>query len=293
MLSVKKILLLGANGQLGTDVQDVFSPFKQYEIINVYRNQLDVEKDNITDFLTSVGDFDILINCTSYHKTDECEDFPAKSFAINSLAVWEIAKFCNAHNKVLFHITTDYIFDGKSRQPYLEDDCPNPLNVYGTSKLSGEHFIKAYHDKYFIFRVSSLFGKAGASGKGGNFVETMINLGNQGKTIRVIDDQVMSPTHTLDIAKAIHTFIDQDVDSYGVYHCSGEGECSWHGFAEEIFTQLNMDVDLIPVPHTSYQTKANRPLFSVLDNSKLNELHQMPNWRDSLTAYLIQKGYLS
>ncbi|WP_160118400.1 dTDP-4-dehydrorhamnose reductase [Bacillus sp. V59.32b] len=290
---MKRILLLGANGQLGTDIQKVFSLSSQYEIVPVYRSQLDVENDDIASFLGHVNDFDILINCTSYHKTDECEDFPEKSFAVNSLAVLEIAKYCNAHHKTLFHITTDYLFDGKGNRPYREDDQPNPLSVYGNSKLSGEHFIKAYHDGYFIFRVSSLFGKAGASGKGGNFVETMINLAKQGKTIRVIDDQVMSPTHTLDIAKAIHTFIEQEIDSYGVYHCSGEGECSWHDFAAEIFKEINADVDLIPVPHTSYQTKANRPLYSVLDNSKLNRIHQMPDWQDSLTDYLKLKGHLS
>ncbi|MFC3884153.1 dTDP-4-dehydrorhamnose reductase [Bacillus songklensis] len=289
---MKRILLLGANGQLGTDIHFVFSSFPQYELIDVYRKDLDVEKDDIRQFFSQV-EFDILINCTSYHKTDECEDFPSKSLVVNSLAVSEMAKYCHEHDKVLYHFTTNYIFDGKKNRPYKEDDCANPLNVYGISKLAGEHFISNFHDKYFIFRVSSLFGKAGASGKGGNFVETMIQLGKQGKTIRVVDDQVMSPTHTLEIAKAVFTFIDKKIDAYGIYHCSGEGECSWYEFAKEIFVQLNMDVDLIPILHTGYPTKAKRPVYSVLDNTKINEIYQMVNWKNSLTEYLYRKGHLT
>jgi dTDP-4-dehydrorhamnose reductase len=288
---MKKILLLGANGQLGTDIHFVFSSFPQYELIDVYRNALDLEKDDIRTFLSQV-EFDILINCTSYHKTDQCEDFPTKSLAINSLAIWEIAKYCREHGKVLFHFTTDYIFDGKKNQPYKEEDTPNPLNVYGISKLTGEQFIQNYHDQSFIFRVSSLFGKAGLSGKGGNFVETMIQLGKQGKTIRVVNDQVMSPTHTLEVAKAVFTFIDQNIRDYGVYHCSGEGECSWYEFANEIFEQLNMKVDLVPVSQADYPTKAKRPSYSVLDNTKINEIYQMANWKNSLTEYLYRKGHL-
>ncbi|MGE7636047.1 dTDP-4-dehydrorhamnose reductase [Bacillus paramycoides] len=288
---MKKILLLGANGQLGTDICFVFSSFPQYKIIKVYRRDLDVEKNDIHSFLSQI-EFDIIINCTSYHKTDECEDFPAKSLVINSLAIGEIAKYCREHDKVLFHFTTDYLFDGKKSQPYRETDTPNPLNVYGISKLTGEHFIKNHLDKYFIFRVSSLFGKAGASGKGGNFVETMIQLGKQGSTIKVVNDQVMSPTHTLEIARAVFAFIDQDIQEYGVYHCSGEGECSWYDFAKEIFDQLNMEIDLVPVSHSNYPAKAKRPSYSVLDNVKINEIYQMVNWKSSLTEYLSRKGHL-
>ncbi|MFT4412438.1 dTDP-4-dehydrorhamnose reductase [Fredinandcohnia humi] len=288
---MKKILLLGANGQLGTDIQYIFSFYPQYDLIPVYRKDLDVEKDDIYQFLRQV-DFDVLINCTSYHKTDECEEFPLKSYIVNASAVREMAKYCNLHQKVLIHFTTDYVFDGYKNQPYVEEDCTNPLNVYGTTKLAGEHFIKSYHDRYFIFRVSTLFGLSGPSGKGNNFVETMIQLGKQGKKINVINNQIMSPTHTLEIAIAIIKFLEQDITQYGIYHCSGEGECSWYDLAAEIFEQLYMHVDMTPVSHTEYPTAAQRPLYSVLDNSKIRKVYQMKNWRDSLTDYLVRKGHL-
>ncbi|MEH7238307.1 dTDP-4-dehydrorhamnose reductase [Bacillus sp. JJ1562] len=288
---MKKILLLGANGQLGTDIQYIFSFYPQYELINVFRKDLDLEKDDIYQFLKQI-DFDVLINCTSYHKTDECEDFPLKSFIVNGIAVREMAKFCNLHNKLFIHFTTDFVFDGEKNQPYVENDCTNPLNVYGVSKLTGEQFIKSYHDKFFIFRVSSLFGLAGPSGKGNNFVETMIQLGKQGKKLTVVDDQVMSPTHTLEIAITIVKFIEENIEEYGVYHCSGEGECSWYEFAAEIFEQLYMNVNVTPVPHTAFPTKAKRPSYSVLDNTKINNIYQMKSWRNSLTDYLVRKGHL-
>lgn len=290
---MKDIVLLGANGQLGTDIQKVFSAARDYKILTVFRENLDVQNtETIGDTLNKLPDFDYLINCTSYHKTDECEDYPEKSFVINSIAVSELAKFCNQKGKILFHISTDYVFDGCRNLPYKESDCPNPLNVYGVSKVAGENFIKAYHDKYFIFRVSSLFGTAGASGKGGNFVETMIRLAKEGKPLKVVNDQIMSPTHTIDIAKVIRTFIEQDISEYGIYHCSGEGQCSWYEFAKEIFDQLNMEVDLSGVSHNEYKTKAERPNYSVLDNSKINNIYPMPFWKESLTDYLKLKEHL-
>jgi dTDP-4-dehydrorhamnose reductase len=291
---MKKILLLGANGQLGTDLQEVFRGDERAQLIPVTRSQLDVERvGEIAGVLDTFGEFDILINCTSYHKTDEVEDFPEKAFAINSMAVWEMAKHCQRHGRVLFHISTDYVFGGQTNAPYREEDATAPLNVYGISKVAGENFIRSYHDKYFIFRVSSLFGQAGASGKGGNFVETMIRLAKEGKPLRVVDDQIMSPTHTLDIARAIKTFITQDVDQYGTYHCSGEGQCSWYEFTREIFAQLQLDADLAPISHNEFKTKARRPAFSVLDNSKINRIHQMPEWKVMLHEYLKRKNHLT
>lgn len=289
---MKKILLLGANGQLGTDMRKVFS-HSSHEIIPVCRKDIDIEKyKDIVDFLNRNMDFHYLINCAAYTNTEQCEDESARAFAANSFAVLELATFCQQHDKVLFHISTDYVFDGKQEKPYIETDCPNPLNVYGNSKLSGEQFIHAYHDQFFIFRVSSLFGQAGARGKGGNFVETMIRMAQEGRSLRVVNDQMMSPTHTLDAAKAIKYFIDNEVDTYGIYHCSGEGECSWYDLALEIFNQLNVKVKVSPVSYVEYKTKAKRPVYSVLDNSKINQNYQMPHWRGSLREYLSIKGYL-
>jgi len=286
---MRRILLLGANGQLGSDIRSVLAD-DPVELVPLYRRDLDVERtDRIGPFLRELGPFNVLINCTSYHKTDECEDYAEKAFAVNALAPREMARICGDSGAVLIHFTTDYVFDGRSRTPYRETDRTSPLNVYGVSKAAGEHFIAAHHDRYFIFRVSSLFGTAGASGKGGNFVETMLRLAGGGAPIRVVDDQIMSPTHTLDIAEAIRTFVADGVTGYGIYHCSGEGECSWHDFAAEVFRQRGVKADLQPVPSSGYKTKAARPAYSVLDNSKLNGIRSMPHWTEALGRYFERK----
>jgi len=288
---MKKILLLGSNGQLGTDLQRVLQRTK--DVLPVQRGLLDMERfDQIYPFLSENDDFDVLINCTSYHRTDECEDFPSKSFAVNSTAAVELAKFCRKYDKLLIHFSTDYVFDGKNESDYSEDDAALPLNIYGISKLAGEYGIRAYHDKHFILRVSSLFGVAGASGKGGNFVETMLRLAKEEKPVKVVNDQFMSPTHTLDIARAVESLIDLNVAEYGLYHCSIEGECSWYEFAKEIFEQAGLSVNVFPVKSVEYKTKALRPTRSILNNSKINKYYFMPDWKDALRRYLKIKGYL-
>ncbi|GAA3408565.1 dTDP-4-dehydrorhamnose reductase [Paenibacillus hodogayensis] len=284
---MKRIVLLGANGQLGTDIRRVFAGAEaEAELVPLYRGNLDVERtDVIAVALRELGPFDALINCTSYHKTDECEDYAAKSFVVNALAPREMAKACQDAGAVLIHFTTDYVFDGRKRTPYREEDATSPLNAYGVSKAAGEHFVAAHHDKHFIFRVSSLFGTAGASGKGGNFVETMLRLAASGQPLRVVADQIMSPTHTIDIAETVKAFLLQEVNDYGTYHCSGEGECSWHDFAAEIFRQRGAAADLRAVTTEDYPTKARRPAYSVLDNGKLGGIRPMPHWTDALAGY--------
>lgn len=283
---MKRIVLLGANGQLGTDIRRVFAGAPA-DLVPLYRKDLDVERtETIGGFLRELGRFDALINCTSYHKTDECEDDPLKTFAVNALAPREMAQACAETGAALVHFTTDYVFDGRKRTPYREEDATSPLNVYGVSKAAGEHFVAAHHDRHYIFRVASLFGTAGASGKGGNFVETMLRLAARGAALRVVDDQVMSPTHTLDIAEAVKAFLLRDAPDYGIYHCSGEGECSWHEFAADIFRQSGVAADLRPVPSAEYPAKARRPAYSALDNGKLNAIRPMPHWTDALALYL-------
>lgn len=282
---MKRIVLLGANGQLGTDIRRVFrdAPAK---LVPLGRTDIDVEQTGrIGELLRGIGPYDALVNCTSYHKTDECEDYAAKAFAVNALAPREMAKACFDAGAALIHITTDYVFDGRKRTPYREEDATAPLNAYGVSKAAGEHFVAAHHDKFFILRVSSLFGTAGASGKGGNFVETMLRLAAGGAPLRVVNDQIMSPTHTRDIAETIRTLLLEGVNDYGIYHCSGEGECSWHDFAAEIFRQRGVEADLRPVAASEFPTKARRPAYSVLDNGKLARIRPMPPWRESLRDY--------
>jgi len=281
-----KILLLGSNGQLGSDVVRVFKDSK-IELITFRRDNFDALKDKI-----EFPKVNYIINCISYHKTDECEDFPEKSFKINSSLVYKLAKYCEANDITLFHISTDYVFDGFKNSPYNEEDVPNPLNIYGLSKFAGEKAIQNYLNKYFIFRVSSLFGEAGASGKGGNFVETMINLAKKGTPLKIIADQYMVPTHTLDIARVIKFFIENQIDEYGIYHVVSDGSCSWYDFTKEIFNQIGSNYNIEKTTYIEYRTKAVRPKYSVLYNRKLLKYYKMPHWKKALNEYLYIKGYL-
>ncbi|WP_240160070.1 dTDP-4-dehydrorhamnose reductase [Paenibacillus aceris] len=289
---MRRIALLGANGQLGSDIRSQFAGNNHYEIIAVTRDQLNVEDtESIIPFLEKLGPFHILINCTAFHNTEQCETEPLKALMVNAVAVLRMATFCKQYGITLIHFSTDYVFDGVKGTPYTEEDEPHPLNVYGNSKASGEKVIADYLDHYFIFRVSSLYGIAGSSGKGGNFIETMLRLVKQGKPVSVVNDVVMSPTHTLDVARAIKFFIDENVSEYGIYHCSGEGACSWYELATQAFSLCELTYEATPVPSSQYPSVCQRPAYSVLDNGKMNRIYPMPEWKSSLREYLQLKGY--
>jgi len=288
-----KIVILGANGQLGSDLLAILEDHAP-SLVPMYRRNIDVENtEDISRKLPELGPSDYLINCTSYHKTDECEDNADKSFKINTLAVMEMAKYCSLHGATMIHVSTDYVFDGNIARPYNENDAAHPLNVYGCSKLAGEILMSDYCKKHFIFRTASLFGVAGSSGKGGNFVETMISLYKQGKDIKVVNDMIMSPTHTLDVARAIKEFVTKGHECYGIFNCVNTGAVSWYAFAKAIFDLLNMkDVKLTSILTSDFKTKARRPIYSALDNAKISNYFTFQNWRDALKEYLERKLYL-
>lgn len=288
-----KILLLGSNGQLGTDIQKVFKNNNLLDISCIDRKSLDVEDYTKIKTLLNQKDFNLLINCTSYHKTDEVEEFPDKAIKINAMAVKEMAKVCNTKGSKFVHISTDYVFHGDNNIPYKENDKTGPLNIYGLSKLIGESYIKNEMDDYFIIRVASLFGIAGASGKGGNFIETMIKMAKNKQELNVVNDIVMSPTSTLSVANNIYKLVTKECTP-GVYHSVNSGQSTWFNFARTIFKFIGTEYEVNPVTSDEYKTDAMRPKFSALDNTKLsNEINtSIPNWEDELEAYLKIKGYM-
>lgn len=290
---MKRIALLGAKGQLGSDIHRVLQENSQFEVVPITRDMLDVENtETIIPFLEKLGRIDVLINCTAFHNTEQCEADPLKALRINSIAVLRMATYCKQNSSLFIHFSTDYVFDGSKQAPYTEEDPVSPLNAYGSSKAAGEEAIAAYLDTYFIFRVSSLFGEAGASGKGGNFVETMIRLSKQGNPISVVQDVIMSPTHTQDVAETVRAFLEQEIQAYGVYHCSGEGACSWYDLTVQTFAICGITCETLPIMNSAYPAKVRRPLYSVLDNNKLNRIHPMRSWQSALEQYLQRKGYV-
>jgi dTDP-4-dehydrorhamnose reductase len=286
-----KIAIIGANGQLGFDLVRSFKN-TEHEIVPLVHADIDVTNFKLSREVLKNIKPEAVINCAAYVRVDDAEEFADKAFAVNALGARNIALICSELNSVLVYISTDYIFDGRKEQPYTEEDIPNPLNVYGNSKLAGEFFVRNILEKYYIIRSSSLFGTAGASGKGGNFVETMIKKARNKEEIKVVDDMVMSPTYTKDAAGMIKNIIAKKLP-FGIYNVSNAGQCTWYDFSKRIFETLNMQVNLSPTKTNILQSKARRPMFSPLINAKLKKHGlEMEGWETALENYLIEKGHL-
>ncbi|TAK79440.1 MAG: dTDP-4-dehydrorhamnose reductase, partial [Gammaproteobacteria bacterium] len=277
-----KILLLGANGQLGSDIVRASHSF---EIIPWLRCDLDITDNDALKTKLMQQPFDVLINCTSYHNTDQAETNAGLAFSINAHAVKEMALLCKEKKARFMHISTDYVFS-HGKTPLTETSSPSPLNVYGASKLMGETLAQAVYDDVMIFRVASLFGIAGASGKGGNFVETMIRLGREKGKLRVIADQIMSPTATADIAEMLIKALEANIPS-GIYHAVNTGYTSWYEFAKQIIAGAQVNAVVEPISAAEYPSITMRPSYSALDNSKLARLiGPIPTWQAALDKYL-------
>ena len=286
-----RILLLGPNGQLGTDIRAANAALPNpLDLVPLGRDQLELSDLDGAMVALSAFDFDAIINATGYHKTDEVESNAQQAFTINAHLVKRLAELCLAKRARLFHISTDYVFGGQAkRQPLLEDDARAPLNVYGASKSVGEDLALISGADVTVLRVASLFGVAGASGKGGNFVETMIKLGRERGALRVVDDQMMSPTSTADAAASLLRLVAAAAPG-GVYHLVNTGEVSWCGFAKRIIEMMGISATVEPVPTSAMPTPAKRPPYSALSNAKLgNVIGAMRGWEDALRDYLAAK----
>jgi len=279
-----KVLLIGANGQLGTDLAKVFRAGGD-TVAPFTHAQLDVSSEaQIAKAMAEVTP-NVVLNTAAYHRVDECEKQAAKAFEVNGTAVMYLAQACKAAGATLAHYSTDYVFGGYEKgSPYEETDLPAPVNVYGTSKVVGEHLIAAYGDRYFAIRTCGLYGVAGSSGKGGNFVETMLK-----KAIRVVDDQILTPTYTADLAQATRDLIL--TGRYGLYHVSSEGQCSWFDFTRYIFERAGLDAKLSPVKSAEFASPVRRPANSVLSKAKLRSVGvSLPTWKDALLRYLDERS---
>ncbi len=234
---------------------------------------------------------DVIINTAAFHKTDQCEIEPLKTFSVNAIGARNVATISKEIGATTMFISTDYVFDGSKNEPYTEDDTPNPINTYGISKLAGELYTKQ-NPKHFIIRVASLFGVAGASGKGGNFVETMITKAKKNEPITVVDDMWMSPTYTKDAASTIKKIMEAKLP-FGTYHATNQGYCTWFQFAKEIFQITDQDATLTRIKTGQLTMKAKRPRFSALKSIKL-PTHgiNMKGWKEALHDYLIDKGHI-
>lgn len=279
-----KIVVIGANGQLGTDLCRVLGEQRE-SVFRLTHQEIDVSDSAQVDRVLGGLQADVVINTAAFHKVEECEKQPTLSFAVNAVGPRNLASACRQNNSVLIHFSTDYVFDGKQNSPYTESDLPLPLNVYGVSKLAGEHMVRVTWERHYVVRTCGLYGVAGSAGKGGNFVETMLKKARGSQPIRVVNDQVLTPTFTGDLAEAVSKLIRSE--AYGLYHISSEGECSWYEFAKKIFELELLRVDLKPVSTSEFPSPVQRPAYSVLSKKKLSQLGiRMPRWDESLSRYL-------
>ena len=284
-----KITLIGANGQLGSDLVKVLRPV--HDLIPLTHADVEITDRGSVDAMMQAHRPDLVMNMAAFHKVDACEEQIEPTFAVNTYGVRNLALACRAQGAALLHMSSDYVFGGdKTRAtPYIETDAPAPINVYGVAKLAGEYFIRYLTDRYFILRVTGLYGVAGSSGKGGNFVELMLRLAKEGRPIRVVDDQRMTPTYTVDLAQQIAALIE--TERYGLYHATNQGSCTWYEFAAEIFRQSGLAPNLSKAKTGDFGEKATRPAYSVLENKALQSigLDQMRPWQESLAAYLAER----
>jgi dTDP-4-dehydrorhamnose reductase len=282
-----KIVVVGSTGQLGTDLMKILR--EDHEMVGLTHQ--DIEVSNYNSCLTLKEHHpDIIINTAAFHKTDQCEEEPEKAFLVNAIGSKNVTKVSIEIEATTIFISTDYVFDGTKSRPYVEDDAPNPINTYGISKLAGE-LCARQNSKHYVIRVASLFGTAGASGKGGNFVETMISKARKNEQITVVDDMWMSPTYTKDAVQIMKRIIESKLP-FGTYHATNKGFCTWFQFTEEIFSLLSLTPTLTPIKTTQLQVKARRPRFSALKSTKLSKHGiQAREWTEALSNYLVEKGY--
>lgn len=284
---MNNILIIGSNGQLGTDLTKEFENKLGLEVLTLNHSQIELKhKDSVLASITRLNP-DIVINCGAYVKVDECEDNAAHAIEVNALGAGYVANATEKLGAVCVYISTDYVFDGNKHTPYLENDAAYPINIYGVSKLSGEYMVRSYSSKHYIVRSCGLYGLAGSNNsQGGNFVEKIIALADQGKALKVVQDQILTPTFTKDLSAAISELIENA--DYGTYHITNSGECSWFSFAKAILNIAGLKNELTPTTTLEYGAKAKRPPYSVLSNEKMKKtgITALRKWEQALENYI-------
>jgi dTDP-4-dehydrorhamnose reductase len=280
-----KVAVIGANGQLGQDVVAAFRGDGS-EVVELNHDRIEVADPASVAVALEKAEAHLVINTAAMHHLDQCEQDPERSFRVNALGARNVALACRERGSALMYISTDYVFDGAKRAPYLENDEALPLNAYGVSKLAGEAFVRSILPQHFVLRVSGIYGHTPCRAKGHNFVQLMLKLARERAEVRVVDDEVLTPTYTGDIARQIVRLAASD--AYGLYHVSAHGQCSWYEFAREIWQLAGLTTRLAVADPAEFPAKTPRPKYSVLANRALEErgLDVMRSWQEGLADYL-------
>lgn len=287
-----KIAVIGANGQFGSDIVRAARD-RGMDVIALTHADCDVRDEaSLARALAGVTEGDAVVNTAAMHKVDECEADPEAAVACNARGAHHAAHVAAARGATAVFTSSDYVFDGVKHTPYVESDQPSPLSVYGATKYAGEALVRSV-PRHYVIRVSSLFGVAGARGKGGNFVETMLTRARAGERPTVVDDITMSPTSTADAAGLLLDLLARQAPA-GIYHCANDGACTWREFADEIFAQCGLTMRSQPATAAEIGGRARRPSYSALTSERLASLDLRARpWREALADYLRSKGYRS
>lgn len=283
------VLVTGANGQLGQSIQFIANQYPNIQFIYTDYQELDITNFESCHTVFAKYKPQFCINTAAYTAVDKAESEAEKAHLINVIGPENLAKVCKEYNTILLHISTDFIFDGTSTQPYLETDIPNPKSVYGQTKLDGELAVQKNWEKHFIIRTSWVYSQFA-----NNFMKTMLRLALERDSLSVVNDQIGTPTYAVDLAEVLINIIQSSITNkpspFGIYNFSNEGVCSWYDFAAAIFHQKGITIDLQPIPTSAYPTPAKRPSYSVLDKSKIKNTFNLKinDWKTSLQSCLNQ-----
>ncbi|MCD4746289.1 MAG: dTDP-4-dehydrorhamnose reductase [Bacteroidales bacterium] len=279
------ILITGSKGQLGSEIQNLSSDYSKYNFFYTDIEELDITNFQAVDDFFKINNIACVINCAAYTAVDKAEEDNKMAMLINSNAVKYLSQVSARYNSLLIHISTDYVFDGKSHRPYIENDKVNPTSFYGKTKLEGENQIIANAKKALIIRTSWLYSEFG-----NNFVKTMIKYGRERKSLKVVFDQIGTPTYARDLSKVLLDIISQthNVSGTEIYHYSNEGVISWYDFAKAIMELAEINCKIYPIETKDYSLPAPRPFYSVLNKTKIKDHFNLyiPYWKDSLDECL-------
>lgn len=281
-----RILVFGGSGQLGADL--LIAAEGRHELVRPSHAEADVTDPEAVARAVEAAGPDAIVNAAAFHKVERCEEDPATTFAVNAIGALHVARAARSAGARCVFVSTDYVFDGERASGYAEDDAPSPVNLYGVSKAAGERAVANACPEAIVVRGSGLFGHAGSSGKGGNFVETMLAKGAAGDSISVVDDQVFSPSCTRDMAERMLLLLERRVPP-GTYHVTNAGSCSWYRFARSIFELAGVSADLSPRP--AGEQAVRRPRNSILLDTRSAPLGLPPSrpWEDALAWYLANR----
>ena len=282
-----KVAIIGSNGQLGSDLVKEFN-LNSNEVISLTHSDISIEDFNSSrEVLLNIKP-EVILNTAAFHVVPKCEDDPVKAFQVNSLGALNLSKISDELNAINLYYSTDYVFDGEKKSPYLESDKPNPLNVYASTKLNGEYYTLNYSKHGVVLRVSGIYGVVPCRAKGGNFITTMIKASKEKPEVKVVNDEVLTPTPTKEIAKKTKEIVQKKLT--GLFHLTCEGQCSWYEFAEVIFSNLKLSTPLSQTSVKNMPMTVKRPTYSVLENKSVKEfgISIMPSWKEALISFLNQ-----